>query len=44
MTTCLARRYMRWCSALVLLGITLSAFAVHTATLMTSVLSPDCLA
>ncbi|MGN5643402.1 TIGR03756 family integrating conjugative element protein, partial [Burkholderia multivorans] len=35
---------MRWSAAFTLLGATVSAFAVDTATLIASVLSPDCLA
>ncbi|SAK39931.1 hypothetical protein AWB83_00130 [Caballeronia ptereochthonis] len=39
-----ARRYMRWGSPLTVLGTTLPAFAIDTATLISSALSPDCLA
>ena len=42
--TCLARRFMRWGPAFALLSAAVSAFAIDTATLITSVLSPDCLA
>ncbi|HDR9434662.1 TPA: TraU family protein, partial [Burkholderia multivorans] len=38
------RCFMRWSAAFTLLGATVSAFAVDTATLIASVLSPDCLA
>uniref|UniRef100_UPI000A84210C TraU family protein n=1 Tax=Burkholderia pseudomallei TaxID=28450 RepID=UPI000A84210C len=40
----MTRLALRWGSALVLLGTTMSAFAIDTATLIASVLSPDCLA